>query len=60
MNIFTFLSEVKAELQKVVWPTRIQTIQYTTAIIIFSVLMSLILGAVDFGLLKVFEKIVTK
>jgi preprotein translocase subunit SecE len=59
-NPITFLNEVRAELQKVVWPTRKQTLQYTAAIIIFSVVMALILGAADLGLLQVFEKIIVK
>ncbi len=60
MNIFSFLNEVRAELQKVVWPTRTQTLQYTAAIILFSLVMALVLGAADLGLLQVFEKLIVK
>jgi len=59
-SIFTFLSEVRSELAKVVWPTRKQTMQYTLAIIIFSAVMAIVLGAADLGLLKIFEKLVTR
>jgi preprotein translocase subunit SecE len=57
-NVFTFLTEVKAELSKVVWPTRKQTINYTVVIIIFSIVMAVILGAADLGLLQLFAKLV--
>jgi preprotein translocase subunit SecE len=59
-SIFTFLSEVKAELMKVVWPTRKQTINYTFAIIVFSLAMAVILGSADLGLLQLFAKLVTR
>ncbi len=60
MNIVQFLSEVKTELQKVVWPSRSETVKYTLTVILFSVAVSLILGAADFGLLKAITQIVQK
>ncbi len=60
MNILNFFAEVKNELVKVVWPTKKQTMQYTLVVIIFSLVISLILGAADLGLFKIFEKIVAK
>lgn len=60
MNILNFFVEVKNELVKVVWPTKKQTMQYTLVVIIFSLVISLILGAADLGLFKIFEKIVAK
>jgi preprotein translocase subunit SecE len=59
-SIFNFFREVKAELFKVVWPSRRDTIRYTVTVIIFSIGVALILGAADFGLLKVFEAILNK
>lgn len=47
-------------MQKVVWPTRRQTIVYTAMVIVFSLAVAVILGAADYGLLKLFEKAVTK
>ena len=58
MNFFKFFAEVKTELQKVIWPTRKETLRYTFTVIIFSIVVSLILGAADLGLLKVFESLV--
>ena len=52
-----FLSEVKTELAKVVWPGRADTIRYTLTVIIFSVVVALILGAFDYAMLRLFEVI---
>ncbi len=60
MNIFGFLGEVKAELSKVVWPTRQEVLKYTATVIIFSVAIALILGLADLGILKLFEKIIVR
>lgn len=56
--MFEFLGEVKNELAKVVWPSRSETVKYTVTVIIFSVIVSVILGAFDYGLLRLFEAIV--
>lgn len=53
-----FFREVVEELKKVVWPTRRETVSYTLTVIVFSVAVSAILGAADFGLLKLFGAIV--
>lgn len=60
MKITEFLVGVKTELTKVVWPSRKETIRYTLTVILFSVAVSLVLGAFDFGLLKLFESIVNR
>lgn len=59
-KVFNFLKEAKAELFRVVWPTRKQTIRYTITVIIFSVVVAAILGAADFGLLTGFEKLLNR
>lgn len=60
MSIITFFGEVKEELSKVVWPTRKETISYTVTVIVFSIIVSIILGAADFGLIKIFEKVLNR
>lgn len=60
MNILNFFVEVKEELGKVVWPTRKETIMYTGIVIVFSVIVSIVLGAADFGLISLFEKLLNK
>jgi preprotein translocase subunit SecE len=52
-----FFSEVKTELAKVVWPSKAETIKYTLTVIVFSVVVSLVLGAFDFVLFRLFESI---
>ena len=51
MNIFSkitiFLAEVKAELKKVTWPTRQETMRYTWAVIGISLGVALFLGLAD-------------
>lgn len=46
-SIRLFLTDVRAELKKVSFPTRPETIGSTTVVIVFCVLMSLYLSAVD-------------
>lgn len=46
----TFLKEVQAELSKVVWPTREQTIRYSILVIAVAVVVGLALGGLDYGL----------
>ena len=60
MNIIGFFSEVKNELFKVVWPSKAEAFRYTLTVIIFSIIVSIILGAFDFLLLKIFEALINK
>jgi len=46
-KITEFLSEVKAELKKVTYPTRDETIGSTSVVVVFCVIMSLYLSMVD-------------
>ena len=48
-----FLKESRAELKKVTWPTPKQAITSTTVVIVVTVIVSLVLGLVDFGLAKI-------
>ncbi|GHH89726.1 MULTISPECIES: preprotein translocase subunit SecE [Streptomyces] len=45
-----FYRQIVAELRKVVWPTRNQLTSYTTAVIIFVVLMIGLVTLIDYGL----------
>lgn len=55
-----FLTEVKNELAKVIWPTRTETVKYTVTVIIFSLAVAFILGAADYGLLRLFETVLAR
>jgi preprotein translocase subunit SecE len=48
-----FLSEAKAELKKVTWPTRQQTLASTAVVMVIVVIMAIYLGIIDFVLAKV-------
>jgi len=52
-----FLKEVKAELKKVVWPTRKDTIASTSVVVILVLIIAAFLGLVDFGLSRVIRLI---
>lgn len=52
-KIIQFLKDAKTELQKVNWPSKKQTINYTATVIGISIAVSLFLGALDF----IFERI---
>ncbi len=43
-----FLKEVVAELKKVTWPTRKDLVSYTIAVIVFVILISAVVGILDF------------
>jgi len=59
-KIATYLSGVREELAKVVWPSRETTINHTLIVIGVSVAVALFLGAVDLILAKVLEFLVSK
>jgi preprotein translocase subunit SecE len=55
--MFKFLSEVKAELKHVSWPTKHQAIGYTILVVVISVAVALYLGFFDWlftYLIKIF------
>lgn len=45
---FDFLKEVRVELSKVVWPSRQETIQLTTIVIMVTIVVGFFLGGIDF------------
>lgn len=52
-KITQFLKDARAELMKVNWPSKKQTINYTATVIGISIAVALFLGALDF----IFERI---
>jgi preprotein translocase subunit SecE len=59
-NPIQFIKEARAELAKVVWPSRKETIRVTVTVVALSLLVAAFLGAVDYGLTKLFEIIVNR
>ena len=53
-----FLKEVKMEVQKINWPSREQTIRYTTVVLSISLAIALFLGGLDFLFTLLLEKFV--
>jgi len=49
-SITTFFQESRAELRKVTWPTRQETLNLTGAVIVMTVSIAVFLGAIDFVL----------
>jgi preprotein translocase subunit SecE len=47
-----FLSQAKAELKKVTWPTRKQTLASTAVVLAIVIVMAIYLGIIDFVLAK--------
>ncbi len=54
-----FLKEVKAELTKVTWPTRKQTMGTTLVVIVFVFVVSAFLGLFDYSLSKLVQVVLT-
>jgi preprotein translocase subunit SecE len=48
-----FFAEAKAEFKKVTWPTPKQLLASTSVVLVVVIVMSLFLGLVDFGLVKI-------
>lgn len=58
MKALAFLQEVKVELEKVVWPSRAQTIRLTFIVIFITVMVAFFVGIVDFGLLNLSQYLI--
>jgi preprotein translocase subunit SecE len=57
-SIIEFLADARAELRKVSFPTKEETIGSTTVVIIFCVLMSIYLSMIDTFLVWLVSKII--
>ncbi len=49
---WNYLTQVVAELRKVIWPNRKQMVSYTTVVLVFLAFMVTLIGLVDLGLAK--------
>jgi len=57
-RIIQFFKEVRVELTKVVWPSRREALKITGIVIVFSLLVALFLGLIDYGLARLISLIV--
>ncbi len=56
-KIVSYIRESKDELKKVIWPSRQETIKFTSLVIGISLGTAIFLGALDFGLNYVLESL---
>jgi preprotein translocase subunit SecE len=59
-RISKFLKEVRAELKKVTWPSRNDTIKYTLIVIGASLVVAAFLGGLDFLFTWALQKFILK
>ncbi len=50
--VYNYLKQVVAEMRKVIWPNRKQTLTYTSVVLAFLAFMVALVGLTDFGLAK--------
>ena len=55
-----YIRETRAELRKVVWPTREEAINLTTIVVVTILTMSIFFGAVDYVLTAVFRLLLVR
>ncbi len=58
--LLEYFAAARAELAKVTWPSRRQTIRLTFVVIVFSLLMAGLLGLLDLGFSALVQKIIVK
>jgi len=58
-SIVDYLQETRAELRKVVWPTREEALNLTVVVIIVTIIMTIILGSADWVFTKLLSFILS-
>lgn len=53
----SYFRESWTELRQVTWPNRKQTVQLTLAVFVFAIVFAVFVGVIDFGLDKIFRKV---
>lgn len=56
-SILSFANEAKIELQKVVWPTRQETIQTTSIVMVMVTIAGFVLWGIDSGMMWIIGKL---
>ncbi|MBI4050472.1 MAG: preprotein translocase subunit SecE [Candidatus Doudnabacteria bacterium] len=59
-RIIQFFKDVRVELAKVVWPSRREALKATGVVILFSLIVALFLGMIDYGLTRLIGLLVEK
>jgi preprotein translocase subunit SecE len=55
-----YIRETRAELRKVVWPTRQEALNLTIIVVVTILVMSVFFGAVDYLLTQLFRLLITR
>ncbi len=58
--LVNYFAASRAELAKVTWPNRRQTVRLTMLVILFSIVMAAILGSLDFLFSTLVQKVIVK
>lgn len=57
MKVGEFLKDTQAELRKVSWPSRENTVRLTGVVILISVIIAAFLGLLDFAFISLLNKL---
>jgi len=49
-KIFEYFQGVRREMGKVTWPSKEDVVSHTTLVVVFSIVLSLVVGAFDFAI----------
>ncbi len=58
MGFINYIKDVRAELRHVSWPSRKQTIIYTTLVILISLFVSFYIGVFDYVFTNIINKLI--
>ncbi len=59
MSFIQYLKDTKAELSRVSWPSKRQTMIYTALVVLVSLFMAIYLGIFDYLFTNILSRIVT-
>lgn len=57
--VLTYFVSSFEELRRVTWPTKEQTARLTVIVVVFSLLVAVFLGVVDYGFSQAFTRLIT-
>ncbi len=58
-SVVKYFREAYSELKKVTWPSRKDTIMYSTIVLVLSLSMAVVIGGLDLGLSKGLEYLIS-
>lgn len=59
-RLFNYLGQSWEEIKKVVWPSRRTAVRLTGAVIVFSLVLAVFMGAVDYVFTQALQKLILK